>query len=78
MIPCGAQAARQALQFSQSAVPNLQVLDSSLQVVGELWQLLHRPNVLHENLLLEKEEEEKEEEDEKAIRGNKDSTQIPC
>lgn len=51
-VPGGAQAATQTLQLGQTTVPNLQLLDASLQVVGELGQLLHRPNVLHEDLLL--------------------------
>lgn len=51
-VPGGAQAATQTLQLGQTTVPDLQLLDASLQVVGELGQLLHRPNVLHEDLLL--------------------------
>lgn len=51
-VPGGAQAATQTLQLGQPAVPDLQLLDASLQVVGEFRQLLHRPNVLHEDLLL--------------------------
>lgn len=60
-LPGGAQAACQALQLRQSAVPDLQLLDPSLQVVGEFRQLLHRAHVLHEDLLLEEETEEEEE-----------------
>lgn len=46
------QAPAQAPQLGQAAVPHLQVANPSLQVVGELRQVLHRPNVLHEDLLL--------------------------
>lgn len=56
MLPDGAQAAAQALQLGQSSVPDLQIFNSSLQVVGELGQLLHCTNILHEDLLLEEEE----------------------
>lgn len=73
-VPGGAQAASQALQLRQSAVPDLQLFNPSLQVVGELRQLLHRPHILHEDLLLVEEKEEEEEEE--GIRGNTDSTQI--
>lgn len=61
-VPCGAHAARQTLQLGQSGVPHLQLFDSGFQIVGELRQVLHRPNVLHEDLLLHEEEEEGEEE----------------
>lgn len=54
-VPAGAQAAAQAPQLGQAAVPHLQVADPRLQVVGELGQVLHRPDVLHEDLLLREE-----------------------
>jgi len=66
-VPGGAQAACQALQLCQSAVPDLQLINTSIQVVSELRQLLHRPHILHEDLLLEEEEEEEEEEEKEGI-----------
>ena len=56
-IPGGAKASRQALQLGKSAVPDLQLFDSSVQIVCELRQLLHRPHVLHEDLFLQEVED---------------------
>lgn len=74
-VPAGAQAPAQApaqaLKLCQPAVPDLQLFNSSFQVVGELRQLLHGPNVLHEDLLLEEEEKE-------GTRGYTESTKNLC
>lgn len=48
----GALHAVQTTQLGQFAAPALQLVDASLQVVGQLAQLLHGAHVLHEDALL--------------------------
>ena len=54
-VPARAQAPAQAPQLGQALVPHLQVANPSRQAVGELGKVLHRPDVLHEDLLLREE-----------------------